>query len=163
MHPVYRITVHKIHLSRARVRRWESKRRICAMGRATSARRTDPPYTILYRGGGYTGRPKPSATARVRDPDPRYNGGRCRAPFIRLHEKFRTHIPRCSVSFAAAGSLSSDRPVSKAIGRARSSVRVRVFGHCTTRMCSSWITYVPYVLYRIHMGRRRAVTALPLY
>lgn len=39
-HPVYteNITVHKIQLSCARVRRWESKWRICAMGRATNAR-----------------------------------------------------------------------------------------------------------------------------
>lgn len=119
------------------------------MGRATSARRADPPYTKLYRGGGYTGRPKPSATARARDPDPRYNGGRCRAPFIGLHEKFRTHIPRCSVSFATAGSLSSDRAVSKAIGRARSPVRVRVFGRaplvCEARGTRTYSYYTAYI------------------
>lgn len=114
---IYSITVHKIHLSCVRVRRWESKWRICAMGRATNAREESyPPYTMPSRRwvtlvairilGRTCASPESTEVIWTRL-DGRWMRRALRSPFIGLHEKFRTHIPRCSVSFAVAASLSS--------------------------------------------------------
>lgn len=91
----------------------ESKRRICAMERATSARRRSLVY--IHNGSG-SGTGRAEVFEQKRDGRTRQMFPQCvpavpRLPFMGLHEKFRTHIPRCFVPlFSTTGLVIVGRP-----------------------------------------------------
>lgn len=121
------------------------------MGRTTGVRgAASRSYTYTILPGASRLKPREELYRESREIRGRYTA--ICVPFIRLHEKFRTHIPRCFafLSFATAGSLSSstDRLYSNAIDRARSSIYDFVSG------CDSICMYATRTLVYIHIDIR---------
>ena len=125
----------------------ESKRRICAMGRATSARGVFVVLSSQRERERERERKRERERERERKRErereseaarretsrviraearPSYKAkvrAMPRVPFMGLHEKFRTHILRCFVSFYQAQPCYRRSAVSKPIARTHSAVR----------------------------------------